>query len=193
MEFKVYFCIFFESVGMVDLEYVFFFFVDIWKECKNGFCKDLVQVLYDIKFGVFCFFGGCIVEGMDEVICYEWKKIVGVVENCLLNENCWYYMFKYCFFFDYFQIYGLGFFEYFQLLEDIGVELLFILNCGLVCQYQNDFDQQVSLFKFDLYIQDVLDLIEFVNGDVMIIWGKVCVDMGYFVFFNLKFLGIGNE
>ncbi len=63
------------------------------------------------------------------------------------------------FFPDYFQTYGLGFFEYFQLSEDIGAEPLPILNCGLVCQYQNDPDQQVSLSKLDSYIQDALDLI----------------------------------
>ena len=66
------------------------------------------------------------------------KKTVGAVENRPLNENRWHYTFKHRFFPDYFQTYGLGFFEYFQLSEDIGAEPLPILNCGLVCQYQND-------------------------------------------------------
>ena len=72
-------------------------------------------------------------------------------------------------------------------------EPLPILNCGLVCQYQNDPDQQVSLSKLDSYIQDALDLIEFANGDVTTTWGKVRADMGHPAPFNLKFLGIGNE
>lgn len=121
------------------------------------------------------------------------KKTVGAVENRPLNENRWHYTFKHRFFPDYFQTYGLGFFEYFQLSEDIGAEPLPILNCGLVCQYQNDPDQQVSLSKLDSYIQDALDLIEFANGDVTTTWGKVRADMGHPAPFNLKFLGIGNE
>lgn len=121
------------------------------------------------------------------------EKTVGAVENRPLNENRWHYTFKHRFFPDYFQTYGLGFFEYFQLSEDIGAEPLPILNCGLVCQYQNDPDQQVSLSKLDSYIQDALDLIEFANGDVTTTWGKVRADMGHPAPFNLKFLGIGNE
>ena len=190
---KAHLRIFLESVGTVDLEHVSLFPVDTWKERKNGLRKDLVQALYDIKPGVFRFPGGCIVEGTDEATRYEWKKTVGAVENRPLNENRWHYTFKHRFFPDYFQTYGLGFFEYFQLSEDIGAEPLPILNCGLICQYQNDPDQQVSLSKLDSYIQDALDLIEFANGDVTSTWGKVRADMGHPAPFNLKFLGIGNE
>ena len=190
---KAHLRIFLESAGTVDLEHVSLFPVDTWKERKNGLRKDLVQALYDIKPGVFRFPGGCIVEGTDEATRYEWKKTVGAVENRPLNENRWHYTFKHRFFPDYFQTYGLGFFEYFQLSEDIGAEPLPILNCGLVCQYQNDPDQQVSLSKLDSYIQDALDLIEFANGDVTTTWGKVRADMGHPAPFNLKFLGIGNE
>ena len=190
---KAHLRIFLESAGTVDLEHVSLFPVDTWKERKNGLRKDLVQALYDIKPGVFRFPGGCIVEGTDEATRYEWKKTVGAVENRPLNENRWHYTFKHRFFPDYFQTYGLGFFEYFQLSEDIGAEPLPILNCGLICQYQNDPDQQVSLSKLDSYIQDALDLIEFANGDVTSTWGKVRADMGHPAPFNLKFLGIGNE
>lgn len=127
---KAHLRIFLESPGTVDLEHVSLFPVDTWKERKNGLRKDLVQALYDIKPGVFRFPGGCIVEGTDEATRYEWKKTVGSVENRPLNENRWHYTFKHRFFPDYFQTYGLGFFEYFQLSEDIGAEPLPILNCG---------------------------------------------------------------
>lgn len=190
---KAHLRIFLESSGTVDLEHVSLFPVDTWKGRKNGLRKDLVQALYDIKPGVFRFPGGCIVEGTDEATRYEWKNTVGAVENRPLNENRWHYTFKHRFFPDYFQSYGLGFFEYFQLSEDIGAEPLPILNCGLICQYQNEPEHQVDKAKLDCYIQDALDLIEFANGDVNTTWGKVRADMGHPASFNLKFIGIGNE
>lgn len=190
---KAHLRIFLESPGTVDLEHVSLFPVDTWKGRENGLRKDLVQALYDIKPGVFRFPGGCIVEGTDEATRYEWKNTVGTVENRPLNENRWHYTFKNRFFPDYFQTYGLGFFEYFQLSEDIGAEPLPILNCGLICQFQNDADHQVDKAKLDCYIQDALDLIEFANGDVNTTWGKVRADMGHPAPFNLKFVGIGNE
>ena len=58
----------------------------------------------------------------------------------------------------------LGFFEYFQLAEDIGAEPLPILNAGMACQFNTA--ELVPIDQLDPYIQDALDLIEFANGDV---------------------------
>ena len=164
-----------ETQGMVDMDHISLFPVNTWKGRENGLRADLAQALYDLNPGVFRFPGGCIIEGNSLETRYQWKNSVGPVENRPLNENRWNYTFKHKAFPDYFQTYGLGFFEYFQLSEDIGAEPLPILNCGLICQYQNDPDQQVSLSKLDSYIQDALDLIEFANGDVTSTWGKVRV------------------
>ncbi|MFS2921636.1 alpha-L-arabinofuranosidase C-terminal domain-containing protein [Bacteroides sp. 90-K9/2] len=186
--------IFLTSKGTVDLEHVSLFPVNTWKGHENGLRKDLAQALADIHPGVFRFPGGCIVEGTDLDTRYDWKKSLGPVENRPLNENRWQYTFTHRFFPDYYQSYGLGFYEYFLLSEEMGAAPLPILNCGLSCQYQNnDSKAHVAVCDLDSYIQDALDLIEFANGDVNTTWGKVRADMGHPAPFNLQFIGIGNE
>ena len=125
---------------------------------------------------------------------YQWKNSVGPVENRPLNENRWHYTFPHRFFPDYFQTYGLGFYEFFLLSEEIGSEPLPVLSCGLACQFQNESEEaHVKVCDLGSYIQDALDLIEFANGDVNTKWGKLRAEMGHPEPFNLKFIGIGNE
>ncbi len=193
-EAKAHLRIFLASPGTVDLEHVSLFPVDTWKGRKNGLRKDLVEALRDIKPGVFRFPGGCIVEGTDLETRYNWKNTVGPVENRPLNENRWHYTFPHRFFPDYFQTYGLGFYEFFLLSEEIGSEPLPVLSCGLACQFQNESEEaHVKVCDLGSYIQDALDLIEFANGDVNTKWGKLRAEMGHPEPFNLKFIGIGNE
>lgn len=186
--------IFLTSKSDVDLEHVSLFPVDTWKGRKNGLRKDLAQALYDLKPGVFRFPGGCIVEGTDLGSRYQWKNSIGQVENRTLNENRWQYTFAHRFFPDYYQSYGLGFYEFFQLSEDIGAEPLPVLSCGLACQFQNKDDHaHVPVGELNPYVQDALDLIEFANGDVSTKYGKIRAEMGHPAPFNLKLIAIGNE
>lgn len=177
-----------------DLEHLSLFPVDTWNGHENGLRKDLVQKLADIKPGVLRFPGGCIVEGTDYETRYQWKNTVGPVENRPVNENRWHYTFPHRFFPDYFQSYGLGFYEYFLLSEEIGAEPLPILNVGLICQFQNrDNNQQIPVDSLQPYIDDALDLIEFANGPADSEWGKLRAEMGHPEPFNMKYIGIGNE
>ncbi len=186
--------IFLESANSVDLEHISLFPVDTWNGHENGLRKDLAQALYDIRPGVFRFPGGCIVEGTDLETRYDWKKSVGPVENRALNENRWHYTFPHRFFPDYFQSYGLGFYEYFLLSEELGAEPLPVVNVGLACQYQNEDEHaHVAVCDLDGYIRDALDLIEFANGNAASEWGKVRAEMGHPEPFNLKYIAIGNE
>jgi alpha-L-arabinofuranosidase len=186
--------IFLSSPNSVDLEHISLFPVDTWKGHENGLRKDLAQKLADINPGLLRFPGGCIVEGTDLETRYQWKNTVGPVENRPLNENRWEYTFPHRFFPDYFQSYGLGFFEFFQLSEEIGAEPLPVLNVGLACQYQNnDPSAHVPVDELQPYIQDALDLIEFANGDTTTTWGALRAQMGHPAPFNMKFIGIGNE
>ena len=186
--------IFLDSKGSVALEHVSLFPIDTYKGRENGLRKDLAEALADIHPGIFRFPGGCIVEGTDLDTRYNWKNTVGAVENRPVNENRWHYTFPHRFYPDYYQSYGLGFYEYFLLSEDIGAEPLPVVSCGLSCQYQNDKEEcHVPLSELDSYVQDALDLIEFANGPVTSKWGKVRADMGHPAPFNMKYIGVGNE
>jgi len=176
--------------GTVDLDVVSLFPADTWMQRRNGLRADLVQMLADLKPGFIRFPGGCIVEGKDLDNAYRWKETIGDVSERKQNWNRWQ---------DavgtkapqYYQTYGLGFYEYFQLCEDLGAEPVPILNCGMSCQYQDK--QLVPLAELDPWVQDALDLVEFANGPVSSPWGKIRAEMGHPAPFNLKLLGVGNE
>jgi len=182
------------SKGDVDVEHVSLFPVDTWGGKANMLRKDLVQALYDVHPGVFRFPGGCIIEGTDLETRYNWKNSVGQVENRPVNENRWHYTFGYRLYPDYFQSYGLGFYEFFLLCEDIGAAALPVVSCGLACQFQNDDPKaHVPVSELGSYVQDALDLIEFANGSTSTKWGKLRADMGHPEPFGLKYIGVGNE
>ena len=176
---------------VLDVDMISLFPSDTWKGRKGGLRADMIQILADMKPSFIRFPGGCIVEGHDLSVRYQWKKTVGAVEDRKLIVNRWNYEFAHRPTPDYFQTFGLGFFEYFQMAEDIGAEPLPILNCGMACQFNSA--ELVPLSDLDTYVQDALDLIEFANGDPLSKWGKIRANMGHPAPFNLKMLGIGNE
>ena len=186
--------IFLEGRNAAALEHISLFPVNTYKNRDNGLRRDLVQALKDQHPGVFRFPGGCIVEGTDLETRYQWKNSIGPVENRPLNGNRWQHTFTHRFYPDYYQSYGLGFYEYFLLCEDIEAEPLPVLSVGLACQFQNRHAHaHVPVGELQPYIDDCLDLIEFANGDVNTKWGKIRAEMGHPEPFNMKMIGVGNE
>ena len=181
----------FEGTGTIDLDMISLFPEDTWKNRKNGMRKDIVQLLYDMKPGFLRFPGGCIVEGRTLAQRYQWKKTIGEIEERETLINRWNTEFSHKPAPDYFQSFGIGFFEYFQLAEDIGASPLPILSCGMACQFNTG--ELVPMNELNPYVQDALDLIEFANGDVTTAWGKIRSEMGHPEPFNLKMIGVGNE
>ncbi len=183
--------IWFEGNGNIDLDMVSLFPQDTWKQRPGGMRADMVQLLADMKPGFIRFPGGCIVEGYDLSERYQWKNTIGPIEERQLIINRWNTEIANRPTLDYFQTFGLGFFEYFQLAEDIGAEPLPILNCGMACQFNSS--ELVPIEGLNPYVKDALDLIEFANADSSTFWGKVRASLGHPAPFHLKMLGIGNE
>ncbi len=181
----------FTGKGVVNMDMISLFPQDTWKGRKGGLRKDLVQKLYDLQPGFLRFPGGCIVEGRTLAERYQWKKTIGKVEDRENLINKWNNGFAHRLTPDYWQSFGLGFFEYFQLAEDLGAEPLPILSCGMACQFNTA--ELVKMEDLDPYVQDALDLIEFANGDSNTKWGKIRTEMGHPKTFNMKFIGVGNE
>ncbi|WP_225871025.1 alpha-L-arabinofuranosidase C-terminal domain-containing protein [Pedobacter frigiditerrae] len=188
---KAKFSIIFQGKGNIDLDMISLFPQDTWKNRPQGLRADMVQMLADMKPGFIRFPGGCIVEGMDLANRYQWKNTIGPIESRKMLMNRWNVEFAHRPAPDYYQTFGLGFFEYFQLAEDIGSDALPILNCGMACQYNTG--EVAALDELDPYVQDALDLIEFANGDINTKWGKKRAELGHPKPFNLKMMGIGNE
>jgi alpha-L-arabinofuranosidase len=180
-----------DGKGTMDLDFISLFPEHTWKNRPGGLRADMVQALADLHPGFLRFPGGCIVEGSVLARRYQWKNTLGPVEDRQLLINRWNYEFLHRPTPDYYQSFGLGFYEFFQLCEDIGAEPLPILNCGMACQFNSG--ELCPLDELQPYIQDALDLIEFANGAPDSVWGAKRAALGHPEPFHLKMMGIGNE
>lgn len=175
--------------GSVDLDVVSLFPEKTFKGRRNGLRADLAQLLAELKPGFLRFPGGCIVEGADFHNMYRWKDTIGDIAERRQNWNLWRTPEGPSS--NYEQTYGLGFFEYFQLCEDLGAAPVPIVNVGLCCQARQG--PAVPLAELQPFVQDALDLIEFANGPVTSAWGAKRAAMGHPAPFGLTMLGVGNE
>jgi len=181
----------FEGAGKIDVDRISLFPTDTWKNRPGGLRADLVQKLADLHPGFLRFPGGCIVEGNQIVHRYQWKHTIGNLEDRTMVQSIWADDVPERQTPDYMESFGLGFYEYFQLCEDIGAEPLPIINAGLSCQF--DAAEVVPTNELEPYITDALDLVEFANGPVSSYWGAKRAALGHPAPFNMKMLGVGNE
>ncbi len=177
--------------GTLDLDFISLFPENTWKHRPGGLRADMVQALADLHPGFMRFPGGCIVEGSVLERRYQWKNTIGPIADRKLLINRWNYEFLHRPTPDYFQSFGLGFYEFFQLCDDIGASPLPILNCGMACQFNSG--ELCPIDALQPYIQDALDLIEFANGPTNSTWGAKRAALGHSESFHLKMMGVGNE
>jgi alpha-N-arabinofuranosidase len=180
-----------DGAGALDVDLVSLYPKETWANRENGLRADLVKLLKEMNPGFLRFPGGCIVEGRYLEQRYQWKTTIGEVDERRLIVNRWNTEFAHRLTPDYYQSFGLGYYEYFQLSEDIGAEPLPILNCGMACQFNSG--ELAPLEDLDHFIQDAVDLIEFANAPAGTAWGRKRAEMGHPAPFNLKMLGVGNE
>ncbi len=176
-----------QITGSVALDMISLFPQKTFKGRKNGLREDLAQTLADMKPRFVRFPGGCVAHGDGLGNIYRWKNTVGPLEIRVPQRNLW----------GYHQTAGLGYFEYFQFCEDIGAEPVPVVAAGVPCQNSGTGGggQQggIPMCEMDDYVQEVLDLIEYANGDVKTKWGKMRAEAGHPKPFNLKYVGVGNE
>jgi len=180
------------NTGDVDIDMVSLMPEDTYK--GHGLRKDLTQALADLQPKFLRFPGGCVVHGGGDGFwnTYRWKQTIGPREQRKQQKNTW----------GYHQSMGLGYYEYFQLCEDLGMAPLPILPCGVSCQGTNGgwemWPRQAQdvcpMSQMDEWTQDDLDLIEWANGDPATSkWARLRAEQGHPKPFGLKYLGIGNE
>ena len=178
------------TVGEMDIDAVSLMPEDTFM--GHGLRKDLAEALQGMHPRFMRFPGGCVVHGGGDGFwnTYRWKTTLGPKHERKQLKNTW----------SYHQSMGLGYFEYFQFCEDIGMEPLPILPCGVSCQGVNggwgmkdQAQDACPMDEMDEWVDEALDLIEWANGDVTTKWGRVRAEAGHPEPFNLKYLGIGNE
>ena len=179
------------GTGKVALDMISLFPQQTFKGRKNGLRADLAQTLADLKPKFMRFPGGCVAHGDGLHNIYNWKETIGPLEARKPQRNLW----------GYHQTKGLGYYEYFQFCEDMGCEPLPVLAAGVPCQnsachgdLRGGQQGGIPMSEMGAYIQDILDLIEWANGDARKTkWGKIRAESGHPKPFNLKYIGIGNE
>lgn len=171
----------FSVPGVYTLDYVSLFPVATWKNRPEGLRRDLVQTLADLQPRFLRFPGGCFVEGFSIETASRWKKTLGDVRDRDGQWTLWHYR----------TTNGLGFHEYLQLAEDLAMEPLFVVNCGLTCQGRPG--EQVPVDELDEWVQDMLDAVEYANGDPSSPWGSLRALAGHPEPFGLRWIEIGNE
>ena len=178
------------SEGTIDAGMVSLMPQDTYK--GHGLRKDLAEALEALHPKFMRFPGGCVVHGGGDGFwnTYRWKTTVGPKEQRKSLKNTW----------GYHQSMGLGYYEYFQFCEDMGMQPVPILPCGVSCQGTNggwgmkdQAQDWVPMDKMDEWVDEALDLIEWANGDASTKWGRVRAEAGHPKPFNLKYLGLGNE
>lgn len=194
--------------GEVCFDMISMFPENTFKGRENGMRNDLAVMLEELEPKFLRFPGGCIIEGYDAENAYDWKDSIGVDENrqpLLFNgtygdvaarkqsTNLWTNLAATDDPLPSFMTYGLGFYEYFLLCEDIGAIGVPVLNCGLYCQMRGRGPVEMYTPEFQSYIDDMLHLVEFCRGDESTVWGRVRIEMGHEEPFELKYICIGNE
>ena len=179
------------NTGIMDVDMVSLMPQDTYK--GHGLRKDLAQALADLQPKFMRFPGGCVVHGGGDGFwdTYRWKTTIGPKETRRGLKNTW----------GYHQSMGLGYYEYFQFCEDLGMQPVPILPCGVSCQGTNggwgmktQAQDVVPMSEMDEWVSEALDLIEWANGDpAKSKWAKMRADAGHPKPFNLKYLGLGNE
>ena len=178
------------ETGVLDVDMVSLMPQDTYK--GHGIRRDMAEALEALNPKFMRFPGGCVIHGGGDGFwnTYRWKTTIGPKEQRRGLKNTW----------GDHQPMSLGYYEYFQLCEDMGMQPVPILPCGVSCQgtnggwgMKNQTQDAVPMSEMDEWLQDAPDRIEWANGDVNTTWGKKRAEQGHPEPFNLKYLGIGNE
>ena len=201
----------------------------VTSESTAGIKNYLYEAIEALSPAFIRFPGGCVVEGKrsgDAV--YDWKNSVGVNSQDELapftytevdetgasrevttygepatrkpNTDIWQQSADV----DYEMNYGVGFYEYFLLCENLGASAIPVLNVGLSCMIQDALGSGNELpgrygNGIQDYIDEALDLVAFAKGDPASSdeneakWAQARVNMGHPEPFEMHYLGIGNE
>lgn len=166
--------------GDVDVDCVSLMPVDTYK--GHGLRKDLAEAVAAMKPKFLRFPGGCIVHGWNvKDGTYRWKDTVGAYPSRKGKRNMWGGR----------QAYRLGFYEYFQFCEDVGMEPVPIVSAGVSCPNPLTIMDEAELAA---WVQDTLDLVDFAKGDPKKSkWARLRAEMGHPKPFKLNYIGLGNE
>jgi alpha-N-arabinofuranosidase len=164
---------------------VWFGFVSLfpptYKNRANGNRQDIMQLLADMKPAFLRLPGGNYLEGRTLETRFDWKKTIGDVSERPGHWNdSW----------QYWSSDGMGLLEFLNWCEDLDMEPLLAVYAGFSLRG----GARITLHhELQPYIQDALDEIEYVTGDVNTTWGARRAKDGHPAPYKLHYVEIGNE
>ena len=154
-------------------------FPPTYRNRPNGLRPDLVDLLQGMRPKILRFPGGNYVEGGTIATRWDWKTTIGPVWQRPGHENtAW----------GYFSDDGLGLLEYLQLAEDLGATPVLGVWAGYTLN-----GTVVAEADLAPYVQDALDLVEYITGPANSTWGARRAADGHPAPFAKPYLEIGNE
>ncbi|WP_298842330.1 alpha-L-arabinofuranosidase C-terminal domain-containing protein, partial [Clostridium sp.] len=170
-----------ESEGELTIGFTSLFPQNTFNKRLNGVRPDLAQRLKDLSPQFLRFPGGCIVEGFNKESIMRFKNTIGPVWERPSHWLLWNYR----------TTNGLGFHEYLQLCEDLDVDALYVVNCGMSCQGRGP--EYFTQDELDELLRDIFNAIEYATSNKESYWGLKRATNGHPQPFNLKYIEIGNE
>lgn len=149
---------------------------------NHGLRKDLMEYLEGLHAAFLRFPGGCAVEGFTKETSYRFEQTLGNVWERPSYQIPWHYR----------TTNGIGYHEYLQMCEDLGVAAMYVVNCGMTCQGRNTelYDEE----EVEKWIQSACNAIDYaISEDPNNEWVKKRYEAGHPAPFGLKYVEIGNE
>jgi alpha-N-arabinofuranosidase len=154
-------------------------FPPTFKNRPNGFRPDLIKMMADMKPKFLRFPGGNYLEGPLITDAFPWKTTLGPLESRPGHRGSWGYR----------ASDGLGLLEFLLWCEDIGAEPVL----GVYAGYSLNGDHVDAGPLLKPYVDDALDEIEYVIGNVKTYWGAKRAADGHPAPFKPTYVEIGNE
>ena len=154
-------------------------FPPTYKDRPNGNRVDLMQKLVDMKPAFLRFPGGNYLEGETVATRFKWKETLGPIEQRPGHRGTWGYR----------SSDGMGLLEFLQWCEDMGAEPVLAVYAG----YSLHGETIRGGPELQTFVQEALDEIEYVTGDVHTKWGAQRAKDGHPAPFKLRYVEIGNE
>jgi alpha-N-arabinofuranosidase len=150
-----------------------------YKDRANGNRVDLMEMLAGMHPTFLRFPGGNYLEGDHINERFEWKKTIGPIYDRAGHRSPW----------NYHSTDGLGLLEFLNWCEDLKMQPVLAVYAGYSL-----FGEHVEPGPaLEPYVQDALDEIEYVTGDVTTKWGAERAKDGHPAPFALTYVEIGNE
>jgi alpha-N-arabinofuranosidase len=175
---KARFALTFDQPGTVWLSFTSLF-PPTWNDRPNGLRRDLMQMLIHLNPKFLRFPGGNYLEGDTIETRFDWKKTLGPVVQRHGHPCPWGYR----------STDGLGLLEFLEWCEDMKAEPVLAVYAGYSLKGMH-VNPGPELKPF---VEEALEEIEYVTGDVHTRWGARRAQDGHPAPFKLTYVEIGNE